>query len=270
MPFAQVKHLFQVITARDPLHSHSYGCDTVLPVFIQQGQKYAFLQQAQQISTVHQAAMRALRCTQYSHVSAQVPWAAARRVSGMQAVCQLLGSLPGWQITKQCVYAAQCRKICAGSSANSDSTVTLNAKSFGDPSTVQKFVQPLPAEIEQVRHGWSCSTPHTPSTSMQHMTELHVTWRNWLALTAMAFHCLLQRLATIVSLIPALGPTTRLLDVGSGTGCLIPHLQSRGVADITAVDLSPAMLEQLAARFPAPSVCGNEPGEASRAAQLLG
>jgi SAM-dependent methyltransferase len=86
----------------------------------------------------------------------------------------------------------------------------------------------------------------------------------------MAFHCLLQRLATIVSLIPALGATTRLLDVGSGTGCLIPHLQSQGVADITAVDLSPAMLEQLAARFPAPSVCGNEPGGASRAAQLLG
>lgn len=72
--------------------------------------------------------------------------------------------------------------------------------------------------------------------------------------------CLLQRLATIVSLIPGLGPATRLLDVGSGTGCLIPHLQSRGVADITAVDLSPAMLEQLASRFPAPSVCGNDPG----------
>jgi ubiquinone/menaquinone biosynthesis C-methylase UbiE len=64
-----------------------------------------------------------------------------------------------------------------------------------------------------------------------------------------------------VSLIPRLGPSTRLLDVGSGTGCLIPHLQARGVADITAVDLSAAMLEQLNARFPAPSVCGNDPGE---------
>lgn len=70
----------------------------------------------------------------------------------------------------------------------------------------------------------------------------------------------LQRLAEIVGLIPGLGPDTRLLDVGAGTGCLIPHLQARGVADITAVDLSAAMLEQLEARFPAPSVCGNDPG----------
>lgn len=69
-----------------------------------------------------------------------------------------------------------------------------------------------------------------------------------------------QRLAEIVSLIPGLSSSTRLLDVGSGTGCLIPHLQARGVADITAVDLSAAMLEQLAARFPTPSVCGNDPG----------
>lgn len=69
-----------------------------------------------------------------------------------------------------------------------------------------------------------------------------------------------QRLADIVGLIPGLGPDTRLLDVGSGTGCLIPHLQARGVSDITAVDLSDAMLEQLTGRFPAPSVCGNDPG----------
>lgn len=72
---------------------------------------------------------------------------------------------------------------------------------------------------------------------------------------------LLQRLAEIVSLLPGLNPSTRLLDVGSGTGCLLPHLQARGVADITAVDLSATMLEQLSKRFPAPSVCGNEPGK---------
>lgn len=69
-----------------------------------------------------------------------------------------------------------------------------------------------------------------------------------------------QRLAQIVSLIPELGPSSRVLDVGSGTGCLIPHLQARGVADITAVDLSACMLEQLSSRFPAPSRCGNDPG----------
>lgn len=70
----------------------------------------------------------------------------------------------------------------------------------------------------------------------------------------------LQRLQKTVSLIPELGPTTRVLDVGSGTGCLIPHLQARGVGDITAVDLSACMLEQLSSRFPTPSVCGNDPG----------
>lgn len=69
-----------------------------------------------------------------------------------------------------------------------------------------------------------------------------------------------QRLQKTVSLIPELGPTTRVLDVGSGTGCLIPHLQARGVGDITAVDLSACMLEQLSSRFPTPSVCGNDPG----------
>jgi SAM-dependent methyltransferase len=51
-----------------------------------------------------------------------------------------------------------------------------------------------------------------------------------------------------------------VIDVGSGTGCLVPHLRARGVRDILAVDLSATMLQQLAARFPPPSACGNDPG----------
>ncbi len=71
---------------------------------------------------------------------------------------------------------------------------------------------------------------------------------------------LLQRLAAITAAVPGLGPHSRVLDVGSGTGCLLPHLQARGVADILAVDLSAMMLEQLQKRFPPPSTCGNDPG----------
>eukprot|EP00878_Enallax_costatus_P002360 GHUV01002536.1.p1 GENE.GHUV01002536.1~~GHUV01002536.1.p1 ORF type:complete len:437 (+),score=125.17 GHUV01002536.1:127-1437(+) len=69
-----------------------------------------------------------------------------------------------------------------------------------------------------------------------------------------------QRLAQIIAAVPDLGPHSRVLDVGSGTGCLIPHLQSRGVQDVTAVDLSEPMLQQLRKRFPAPGLCGNDPG----------
>lgn len=71
----------------------------------------------------------------------------------------------------------------------------------------------------------------------------------------------LQRLATIVASVPGLGPTSRVCDVGSGTGCLIPHMQARGVADILAVDVAPGMLQQLRARYPDPGTCGNDPGE---------
>lgn len=73
--------------------------------------------------------------------------------------------------------------------------------------------------------------------------------------------CPLQRLATIVASVPALGPTSRVCDVGSGTGCLIPHMQARGVVDILAVDVAPGMLQQLRARYPDPGTCGNDPGE---------
>lgn len=37
------------------------------------------------------------------------------------------------------------------------------------------------------------------------------------------------------------------MDVGSGTGCLIPHLQQRGVRDILAVDLADGMLAKVLA-----------------------
>jgi hypothetical protein len=140
------------------------------------------------------------------------------------------------------------------------------------------------------------------------------------------------RVAQIVASVPGLGPESRVIDAGCGTGCLIPHLQvrlasrrrravrvgwvaaapagrqgqtqasraeagapsallcwrlqprpnatqpalsppcplqSRGVADITAVDLSAAMLEGLAKRFPSPGTVGNEKGARARAAPPL-
>jgi SAM-dependent methyltransferase len=73
---------------------------------------------------------------------------------------------------------------------------------------------------------------------------------------------LLQRLAEILQLLPGLDGSKRIIDVGSGTGCLIPHLRARGVKDILAVDLSPVMLQQLAARYPPPSTVGNDSGTA--------
>lgn len=72
---------------------------------------------------------------------------------------------------------------------------------------------------------------------------------------------LLQRLSNIIAALPDLGPHSRVLDVGSGTGCLIPHLQARRVQDITAVDLSARMLEQLQQRHPPPGTCGNDLGQ---------
>ena len=45
--------------------------------------------------------------------------------------------------------------------------------------------------------------------------------------------------------IPDLGPGSRILDVGSGTGCLIPFFRQRGVQDVLAVDLAPDMLAKV-------------------------
>lgn len=69
-----------------------------------------------------------------------------------------------------------------------------------------------------------------------------------------------QRLSIIVNSVPGLGPESRVIDAGAGTGCLAPHLQARGVSDITAVDLSAEMLKQLRSRFPSPGNVGNNKG----------
>ncbi|GMH41837.1 hypothetical protein BSKO_09747 [Bryopsis sp. KO-2023] len=71
---------------------------------------------------------------------------------------------------------------------------------------------------------------------------------------------IVQRLESIVGSVPELGPDSRVMDVGSGTGCLIPCLQSKGVSDILAVDISPEMCAQLEKKFPNPGVVGNELG----------
>ena len=69
------------------------------------------------------------------------------------------------------------------------------------------------------------------------------------------------RLARIANSVPNLGPESRVLDVGAGTGALIPHLQRRGVQDILAVDVCPAMLETLKEDLNArnPPTLGNVP-----------
>lgn len=67
------------------------------------------------------------------------------------------------------------------------------------------------------------------------------------------------KLARVAAGIPGLSADSRVLDVGAGTGALIPHLQAHGVRDILAVDVAPAMLAELQKRFPAPSALGNDP-----------
>ncbi len=57
----------------------------------------------------------------------------------------------------------------------------------------------------------------------------------------------LQRMAQIVRAVPDLGPGSRILDVGSGTGCLIPFFRQRGMQDVLAVDLAPDMLAKVCA-----------------------
>lgn len=51
-----------------------------------------------------------------------------------------------------------------------------------------------------------------------------------------------------------------MIDVGAATGCLVPHLQQRGVRDILAVDLAAPMLDELQQRYGTKSTCGNDLG----------
>lgn len=70
-----------------------------------------------------------------------------------------------------------------------------------------------------------------------------------------------QRLHRIVASAPCLGPTSRVIDVGAGTGCLIPPLRAAGVCDVLAVDVSPAMLARLTTDHAASTtLLGNDPG----------
>jgi len=61
--------------------------------------------------------------------------------------------------------------------------------------------------------------------------------------------------------VPGLGPHSRVLDVGAGTGCLVPHLTAAGVEDYLAVDVAPRMLSRLASDHGATTTTlGNEGG----------
>lgn len=49
-----------------------------------------------------------------------------------------------------------------------------------------------------------------------------------------------------------------VLDVGCGTGILLPHLEKRGVKDLRAVDLSPEMVKEYLRKFPGRAVLAGD------------
>ncbi len=59
----------------------------------------------------------------------------------------------------------------------------------------------------------------------------------------------LAKLERVVDAAP-LGPGRRVLDVGTGTGVLLPFIAARGVTDLTACDVSEKMIAEAAARHP--------------------
>lgn len=58
-----------------------------------------------------------------------------------------------------------------------------------------------------------------------------------------------QRTDQIVA-VAQLQPSDRVLDVGTGTGALIPHIQRYGIKSITACDLCPIMLAEAQQAYP--------------------
>jgi SAM-dependent methyltransferase len=80
-------------------------------------------------------------------------------------------------------------------------------------------------------------------------------------------------LASIAQAVPGLAPGSRVLDVGAGTGALIPHLRARGVQDVLALDVCPEMLDRLRSKFGADAAggeLGNEPGVRTWVGELGG
>lgn len=51
-----------------------------------------------------------------------------------------------------------------------------------------------------------------------------------------------------------LAPCDSVLDVGCGTGILVPHLERRGVRNFRAIDLSPEMVKEYLKKYPERSV----------------
>lgn len=82
--------------------------------------------------------------------------------------------------------------------------------------------------------------------------------------------CVLQRLQIIASSVSGLPSDARIIDVGSGTGCLIPHLKALGLSNILAVDLSPKMLSELEKEFPNPGTLGNDLGISANHSKFSG
>ncbi len=104
----------------------------------------------------------------------------------------------------------------------------------------------------------SSPTYPTSSSSAQHATLQRTTFDNCVTeFTQPLAPEIQQRLAEFVNAVPGLDGCSRVIDVGSGTGALIPHIQARGVRDILAVDLAPRMLDVVKERY-CVSTLGNE------------
>jgi riboflavin kinase len=105
----------------------------------------------------------------------------------------------------------------AGSDPDPDGRRAHNARQaqlFSGPRVTEVFGAPLPREVEErLARVASC-----------------------------AFAGLAASNAAAAS---AASPPPRIVDVGAGTGCLVPHLRACGVEDILAVDLSEDMLAAL-------------------------
>jgi hypothetical protein len=98
------------------------------------------------------------------------------------------------------------------------------AEAFSDPAAVQQSLQPLDshAQLASGLHplaflGWCILQAHS----------IHVQTSMKQELPALCYECdvAVQRLERIVEEVPNLGPASRVIIVGCGTGALIPSLQ---------------------------------------------
>jgi riboflavin kinase len=155
---------------------------------------------------------------------------------------------------------------CVFRSVPSFSTPYPNIRNTKQIKFVSAVSSATPASGQQQQSSQSSSPPSpevittTPSRQEHNAVQTEYFTRKLSALQDSITEEVEQQLDRIVQSIPWLGPTTRVLDVGAGDGALIPHIQARGVLDIVAIDVCPAMIDALHKRIPSPaSTLGNHP-----------